>query len=937
MSRKVLRKTLGAFLIIASLVIAAIPTSDVVAAEETQSVITDFQLNGSILVKYTGTATTVSVPDAVKEIGEEAFADCSEMVTIKLPPNLKKISYAAFSGCNKLKEVIIPSSVEEIGTAAFCNCTSLEKFTLGSGVKKLGTGLFTGCPNLSTITGNERFVCEDGVIYDKDKTTVYQVLQAAKIKKAPEKDDSNSSDNKDEYVLMKQYKMPDSVTHIMPYAFYGCRNIENVILSTNLEEIPAYSFAYCNGLTSISIPYSVNNIDVKAFQYCINLENVDIPASVSFIHKTAFDGCSKLKINAPYGSYAYKWFEKFDNSSVNIIDEEDNGASGSDEKDDGAYVPEPIEGLISETVIVARQAVFFIDNSKLTVHSGPITPDSDEYEYPDVSDMEEVLKKETNGKGLSLPKFAVIDRFIAGKAYYANKDLKTADIPKKITSIGDFAYARTGLTEVTIPENVTHIGYGAFYHCDDLATILVPSTVTDIEASAFAKTRMLENWYMYGSDDYLIMGDGILVAYKGNATAIVIPEGVKQIGPEVFKNNTNITDVHLPDSVWRVCEEAFMNCSNLRSVTGGMALEVIEDRGFYGCPITTIRLVDSVRKIGAGAFNLNATYCDSANRVAVFQGNSLPLTSYSKLTSRLTNDSYRVDALEGVKVAIVNSENVNRLYSILDRTESGFSGLICVISEPNTEYFNGTLKIIDCTLNSDEAQNFSVPSTVYIYGKGYNFDTEQLSAVISMAKEGAYNPKVEATQTQLSEEDDTNEESLIKEISETITIPGNREEFVLDIVKDSYINIDVKDAYKRIYGDNVPSNLATYTIFLTEKDSNVRISKFGKQTVPIKIELPDNMPTKNLHVICIDEYSQLEDLPFTVTIEEGRFYVNFDISHTGYYGLYAFNSSAVSDYDLDESPETGDPIHPKWFLSIGLLAIGCALLLIKGRDMKLAK
>lgn len=911
MSRNGFRKAIGAICIIVSLVIASIPTGSMAAEEETKSEVSDFQLNGSTLVKYTGTATAVSVPDAVKIIGEEAFADHSEMKSIKLPSKLEKISYAAFSGCNKLTEVSIPESVEEIGTAAFCNCTALEKFSLGPSVKKIGTGLFTGCPKLSTISGNSRFICEDGVIYDKDKETIYQVLPGAKVKKVTTTADK---EQKEEMVPLTRLDMPDSVTSIMPYAFYGCKNLETVVLSTNLKEIPAYSFSYCNGLTSIALPYSVNSIDVKAFQYCINLENVDIPISVTSIHKTAFDGCSKLKINAPAGSYADEWFKNFDNSSVNIIDSEDNSdvnkpSSGEGNKDDGAFVPKPIDGLISETVIVARQAVFFIDNSKLTVHSGNMTEDSGDYSEI-VGDMESVLQKETNGKGLSLPKFAIIDRTIAGKAYYANEELTSIDIPKNITSIGDFAFARSGLKEITIPENVTHIGYGAFYHCDDLSKILVPATVSDIEPSAFNKTRMMENWLNYGSDDYLILGDGILVAYKGHAKSIVIPEGIKQIGPEVFKNNNNITDVYLPDSVWRVCEEAFMNCSNLRNITGGMELEVIEDRAFYGCPITTVRLVDSVRKIGAGAFNLNETYNDNANRVAVFMGNTLPLTDYGKITSRLTNAAYRVDALEGVNVAIVNSESVNRLNSILDRRESGFSGLICVITEENNEYFNGSLKIIDCTLSKEEAESFSVTKTVYIYGKGYNFDEGQLESVISMARNGAY-----------YEEEDPAYYSL----------PGNNEKFVLDIFKDSYVNIAVKDAYKRIYGDTVPNNMTTYSIFLTDKKSKVRISKFGKQTVPVSLELPDNMPTTNLHVICLDEYSQLEDLPFSVSVRNDKFYVNFEASHAGSYGLYAFNSTAVSQYDLDESPDTGDRIHPKWFLSIGLMAIGCAMLLIRGK------
>ncbi len=137
----------------------------------------------------------------------------------------------------------------------------------------------------------------------------------------------------------------------------------------------------------------------------------------------------------------------------------------------------------------------------------------------------------------------------------------------------------------------------------------------------------------------------------------------------------------------------------------------------------------------------------------------------------------------------------------------------------------------------------------------------------------------------------------------------------------------LKTAYKRIYGDTVPANLAYYSIYLTEKESGIDISKFGKQELKINIELPDNIPTTNLHVICTDEDGQLEDLPFSVVQNNGKMCVEFNISHTGNYGIYSFNSTAVSRYNLDESPDTGDLVHPEWFLALGFLSIGAVMLL----------
>lgn len=898
MRSKHARRVFGAFLIILSIVAASFPTDSVIAEDTTKSVISDFQMNKDVLVKYTGTAQTVSVPDTVKIIGEEAFADNTQMTELKLPSSVKKISYAAFSGCNNLKKVILPDSIEEIGTAAFCNCTELTEVSIGKGVKELGTGVFTGCSRLSAISGNDSFVCRDGAVYDKDIKILYEVLQNAKVRR-----DASSND----YVNMTEYVMPKTVEYIKPYALYGCRHIESIRFSNYLEEIPAYSFSYCNSLSKLDIPYNIGLIDMKAFEYCINLEDVNIPLTTTFIHKTAFDGCPKLNIIAPADSYASEWFSNHDNSEVNIIDTEDCDENTEDVSSNSKTPV--IDGLIGETVIVGRQAVFFLDSSDLAVKSGRY---ADPEKYADiVADMENVLQTETNGKGLSLPKFSVINSKIAGRAFYGDTSLTSYEFPENISSIEDFAFARSSLTGVDIPQTVTSIGYGAFYHCDNLTTVAVPATVQKIGPSAFAKTRMMENWLLYGESNFLIMGDGILVAYKGTGTAVTIPDTVKQIGPECFKDNKNITEINIPESVKCVCEEAFYGCSNLESILGGMGIETIEDRAFYGCPIKTVRITDSVKSVGLGAFSYFQTNLADSYKNVVFQGESLPTVSVNKTSSRLTNSAFRIDSFNGANIAIVDSEAVDRVGTVLDRNLSGFSGLICVISEPNNEYFNGLLKVIDCTLTSDEANRINIPSTIYIYGKGYNFLEEDLNAVLDMAKSGAFYEE--------------------EEKPATVSFEGSKEEYVINIVKNDKENTKVKDAYIRIYGNTVPANFTTYDISLLDYNTGVHITKFGKQKLPISISIPDNMPTTNLHVICLDEDEQLEDLPFEVVAEDSGLVINFDISHTGTYGLYSFNSTAVSLFKLDESPDTGDYIHPKWFLAIGLFALGLIFIFLKDR------
>ncbi len=121
MNKKAVLKIIGALLIISALIVFAIPADTVNAVTAST---TDFLLNESTLVKYTGAASTVSIPSTVKVIGNEAFADNAVITSVVIPESVEKINYAAFSGCSNLTKIVIPDKVEEIDTAAFCKCTS---------------------------------------------------------------------------------------------------------------------------------------------------------------------------------------------------------------------------------------------------------------------------------------------------------------------------------------------------------------------------------------------------------------------------------------------------------------------------------------------------------------------------------------------------------------------------------------------------------------------------------------------------------------------------------------------------------------------------------------------------------------------------------------------------------------------------------------------
>lgn len=712
---KIIRRVLAVLLAVTGLLLAVIPAGYV----EATSTHGDYEYDGSTLVKYRGSETNLTIPNWITKVGKDAFAGNTNLRKIILPDSVRTIDYQAFEGCTNLQEALIPKSVRTIGPSAFSGCTSLYSVNIPAKCESIGSGVFAGCKSLSKVDiepGNVSYVCKDSVIYTIDGSKLVAYLAGRPL---------------------TSYQMPSTVKEIEEYAFWGADNLNKISISPNVDAIPEYAFTYCNGLNNVTLPSSVERINAYSFADCNNLEYINIPETVGFIDDKAFymtNGTILYFVNSVgdvvrkansadvdsygNGSEESEEFEGEDNLYVDEtanVDSQDNNADAenvdnkdftedSDDFSDENYTPsksggdgwveniknrdfsdnlDPKKGELASSKIVGGSAVLLMPSDVPVKGFDIDEAEKEDYDYgyngrysQNGKDYEEIGSTYALYKGndseVNIPDN--VDT-IGVRAFYNQKGLENVNLPTGLALIDDFAFARSNLKSVVIPEGTNTIAYAAFYNCPNLSDISFPTSLSKISLGAFDNTPYLKS-FMESDDpnEFLIVGDKILLSYKGKGGNIVIPDGVKHIAAGAFKDNHRISGVVIPNSVSDIGEEAFCGCKNLTELTLNEGICNIEDRAFKGTSLNCVYFPDSISNIGLGAFDTSS--CGNTLKTVIFKGNNVPNVSYNDTATRLSARDLRTKAFEGTKSAVISQNCDIKSGNLFEPNNFGFEGQI---------------------------------------------------------------------------------------------------------------------------------------------------------------------------------------------------------------------------------------------------------------------
>ena len=174
--------------------------------------------------------------------------------------------------------------------------------------------------------------------------------------------------------------------------------------------------------------------------------------------------------------------------------------------------------------------------------------------------------------------YEIIENQIPKEVFRFKQKLEKVILPDSLISVGDYAFAYTGIDSITIPSMVKHIGMSSFYACNKLKYISLPDSLQLIGYSAF------ENCI--------------------NLPVIKIPEKTKVIvGDAAFSGCLSLKEILNSNNIVSIYSRAFRNCKNLNSFIISNNLSEIKEEVFYGCKsLSDIIIPDNIKSIESLAF-----------------------------------------------------------------------------------------------------------------------------------------------------------------------------------------------------------------------------------------------------------------------------------------------------------------------------------------------
>lgn len=594
----------------------------------------------------------------------DAFSSCPALEEIIFPAHMTELQPALVRNCENLKSVILPAGLTSLGSWFFNSCSNLQEVNLPAGLTEIKENTFSGCQKLGNINvhpDNTKYASLNGMLMDKDMTTLYHIPVNASTLIIPETVQTIDcgviynnvsavvASSATPAVSHSDFGNLSSAMLIVPEgATEAYRNAENWSVFSKIVEVgnePRLLLSENNAISLYNVDsenynqkqvsatvVSKNGVEQLPVAWASDKESVATVTAEGLVQSVG-GGTANITATITYEGEQYS-----QSVAVNVTD-----------FTDGKLVIVETPGTLKNLLTEDEQ-----DNLTKLMVMGDL--DSD-----DVRVLRYMAGRTYRGS-LSMGMLEYLDMSEAnivsgGEGYYKEDSwwhtnpwneigsrtfqncgsLKHIILPKSVAIIGwDAFMGCSALESVVLPQGLYYISSNAFSGCEKLKDINIPNTLETIESSAFNSCKSLEN-VDFSQCNNLATISSWAFSCSGIKT-VSLPKGLAILKEYTFADCYQLAEVIIPEGsqLESIEYDVFRNCSSLKNIDLSKFTKLAEigSRAFVNTKLTEVYIPRSVTNIEDDGFD----GCYSLQQITVHENNKMYKSHDGVLYHRINNN-----------------------------------------------------------------------------------------------------------------------------------------------------------------------------------------------------------------------------------------------------------------------------------------------------------
>ena len=595
---------------------------------------------------------TVILGEGITELPYAAFYQCVGLQKIIVPKSVTAVNTSAFEGCKNLTFVAFLGSVSKIGEGAFFDCEKLSSvtFTGDAPASIAEDAIWKGVAEVTLYYPADNATWKNGILKNAYGSTAVWTPYTLDAKGQIVPDESKATRvvgklaqgeiNGITTTVYSDGRMMIEGTGVLTEIYIGVPvgGVTTIEIGEGITRIE-YNFPvyYDNPITFL-LPSTVKEIGPMAFGgniiKSIDLSRVETIEESAFIDATlesvkfgkelkkigekAFFRCKNLsKVsfanteNAVIGAYA---FAESDATEVTFAD-------GVTEIGEGAFRDCPnLKTVFLGNGLKSIGDWAFYNSPKLQTvtfsQCDNATIGKSAFRQTGITDL--ILADGvavigeyafTGNESLQSVQFGSGLQYIGRYAFEKCENLKSISFKDGDgIQFGDYAFARSGITELILPKGAHTFGEEPFNRCDALTKVVIQEGITDIPAGFLVGKKNLES--VVFSDTVKTIGENAFYECP-NLKSVQFGSGLETIGRLAFGDCLSLSSLMMPDSLETIGPFAFQSCTSLKTLTLNEGLKYIGDGAFYNGAFEELTIPSTVLDLGyqdglTGAFQRTA-------------------------------------------------------------------------------------------------------------------------------------------------------------------------------------------------------------------------------------------------------------------------------------------------------------------------------------------